>query len=170
MSYKSRKKYVVPKIEQNTGSSTTSSGVCEVCECGKVKVEGHPCNCTPTSKRKRVVLQLDSDDDLPHQVRACCHKGQTVEASRAKGQNIEVSHAKGKTVDGSGGKGKTVEGSGGKGKTVEASRAKGKTPQGSHGKGKTPEESGDKGKTAKESGSKMSVEARTSDTSVILHC
>ncbi|KAG8068532.1 hypothetical protein GUJ93_ZPchr0005g14648 [Zizania palustris] len=129
--------YVVPKSEQNTGSSTTSSGVCEVCQCGKVKVEGRPCDCAPTSKRNHVVLQLDSDsdDDMPHQ-----GKGQTVEASRAKGQTVEASHAKGKTVDRSGGKGKTADGIGGKGKTVEAS------------------------------GSKMTVEARTSDTSVILHC
>ncbi|KAG8051003.1 hypothetical protein GUJ93_ZPchr0009g1835 [Zizania palustris] len=64
-------------------------------------------------------------------------KGQTVEASHAKEQTVEESHAKGKAVDRSGGKGKTADGIGGKGKTVEAS------------------------------GSKMTVEARTSDTSLL---
>ncbi|KAG8068982.1 hypothetical protein GUJ93_ZPchr0005g15001 [Zizania palustris] len=65
----------VVKIEANSGSSTSSgndsssdSGVVyEVCECGKRKVEGHPCRCMSFSKRMRVLIDLDSDDDFVHQ-------------------------------------------------------------------------------------------------------
>ncbi|KAG8048566.1 hypothetical protein GUJ93_ZPchr0009g309 [Zizania palustris] len=103
------KRIFVPKVEPKSGSSSsTSSGVCEVCKCGKLKVHGKVCSCLASSKRKQVLIALDSDseDDSPQQFRVCAGRGKHAKASGGREKHAEASSGRGKHAEARSGKGK----------------------------------------------------------------
>ncbi|KAG8048140.1 hypothetical protein GUJ93_ZPchr0008g12622 [Zizania palustris] len=91
-----------PKIEPtNSGSSdSTSSGVCEVCKCGKHKVhDGIVCSCL--AKKVILIMDSDSEDDS--------RSPQPDRVSVGRQKNDETTGGRGKHAEASGGKGKHVE-------------------------------------------------------------